>query len=386
MASSSSSTPSPQPRNKYDVFITFIGEDTLNCLNDKLSAHTSIFGLRLFVVLGICVGAAIVIVLFLISLWFTKRNNNSSNPNSSHNPSIPNVSKEIQQTKLDPSPDMASSSSSATSSQSRKKYDVFISFRGEDTRHNFTSHLYDALHSKDINTYIDYRLDKGDEVWPSLEKAIEDSTLFLVIFSENYASSTWCLKELAKILECSKNEGHLVMPVFYGVDPSHIRKQSGSYQEAFKQHKRRGIDKQQLQNWREALTHAANLSGWPCSDRNEAELIKDIIERVVQKLDDKYKSEDYLKDLIGIHRKMADVESLLYKGSNDDVRFIGIWGMGGVGKTTLANALFKKFHSAYEGSCFLSDVREKSKKSGIGIAALKKNLILGLLGDKQSNN
>ncbi|KAI9109430.1 hypothetical protein K1719_019484 [Acacia pycnantha] len=279
---------------------------------------------------------------------------------------------------------MASSSSSTPSPQPRNKYDVFISFRGEDTRLNFTSHLHEALHSNQIDTYIDYRLEKGDEVWPSLEKAIEDSILFLVIFSENYASSTWCLKELAKILECSKNEGHLVMPVFYGVDPSHIRKQSGSYQKAFEQHEHKGIDKQQLQNWREALTHTANLSGWHCGvDRNEAELITEIIKCVVQKLDDKYQSEDYLKDLIGIHRRMADVESLLYKGSNNDVRFIGIWGMGGVGKTTLAKALFNKFHSAYEGSCFLSSVREKSKK--YGIAALKKKLILELLGDKESH-
>ncbi|KAK4267283.1 hypothetical protein QN277_024083 [Acacia crassicarpa] len=385
MASTSSSTPSLQPRNKYDVFISFIGEDTSNCLNDQLSAHTSsIFGLRLLVVLGICVGAAIVLVLFLISLWFTKRNNNSSNHNSSHNPSIPNFSKEIQQIKLDPSRGMASSSSSATSSQSPKKYDVFISFRGEDTRLNFTSHLHEALRSKQIDTYIDYRLEKGDEVWPSLEKAIEDSILFLVIFSESYASSTWCLKELAKILDCSKNEDHLVMPVFYGVDPSHIRKQSGSYQKAFEQHEHKGLDKQQLQHWREALTHAANLSGWHCGvDRNEAELIKEIIKYVVQKLDDKYQSEDYLKDLIGIHRKMADVESLLYKDSNDDVRFIGIWGMGGVGKTTLAKALFDRFHSAYEGSCFLSSVMENSKKYGIG--ALKQKLILELLGDKESH-
>ena len=118
--------------------------------------------------------------------------------------------------------------SSSSTSQSPKKYDVFISFRGEYTRLNFTSHLHEALRSQQIHTYIDDRLEKGDEVWPSLEKAIEDSILFIVIFSENYASSTWCLKELAKILECSKNEGHLVMPVFYGVDPSHIRKQSGS--------------------------------------------------------------------------------------------------------------------------------------------------------------
>ncbi|XP_054789998.1 probable serine/threonine-protein kinase At1g01540 [Prosopis cineraria] len=76
-------------------------------LNDQLSTHTSIFGLRLWVVLGICVGAAIVLVLFLISLWFTKRNNHASNLNSSHNPIIPNVSKEIQEIRIDPSRDPA---------------------------------------------------------------------------------------------------------------------------------------------------------------------------------------------------------------------------------------------------------------------------------------
>ncbi|XP_028756287.1 TMV resistance protein N-like [Neltuma alba] len=174
---------------------------------------------------------------------------------------------------------MASSSSSTPSSQSPKKYDVFISFRGEDTRLNFTSHLYYALCGKQIYTYIDDRLEKGDQVWPSLEKAIEDSTMFLVVFSENYAPSTWCLKELTKILQCSKNDQvHLVIPVFYRVDPSDVRKQSGSYQKAFEKHEHKGINTQQLHKWRKALTHAADLSGWHCTfDRNEAELITNIV-------------------------------------------------------------------------------------------------------------
>lgn len=81
-------------------------------LNDQLSKRTSIFGLRLWVVLGICVGAAIVLVLFLISLWFTsRRKSSSSSPSSSSkpvnksslNPNIPSVSKEIQEIRIDPS-------------------------------------------------------------------------------------------------------------------------------------------------------------------------------------------------------------------------------------------------------------------------------------------
>ncbi|GLT34205.1 hypothetical protein SLA2020_087320 [Shorea laevis] len=75
-------------------------------LNDQLSKRTSIFGLRLWVVLGICVGAAIVLVLFLISLWFTSKRNKDEESNtlkSSQNLTIPNVSKEIQEIRIDPS-------------------------------------------------------------------------------------------------------------------------------------------------------------------------------------------------------------------------------------------------------------------------------------------
>lgn len=71
-------------------------------LNDQLSRRTSIFGLHLWVVLGICVGAAIVIVLFLISLYFTSRRNSTSPISKpTQNPTIPNVSKEIQEIRID---------------------------------------------------------------------------------------------------------------------------------------------------------------------------------------------------------------------------------------------------------------------------------------------
>ncbi|XP_010263506.1 PREDICTED: probable serine/threonine-protein kinase At1g01540 [Nelumbo nucifera] len=70
-------------------------------LNDELSKRTSIFGLRLWVVLGICVGAAFVLLLFLISLWFTSKRNNTTKYKPSQKPTIPSVSKEIQEIKID---------------------------------------------------------------------------------------------------------------------------------------------------------------------------------------------------------------------------------------------------------------------------------------------
>ncbi|GAU19088.1 hypothetical protein TSUD_79100 [Trifolium subterraneum] len=139
------------------------------------------------------------------------------------------------------------------------KYDVFLSFRGEDTRENFTSHLYKDLCRKNIETFIDYRIESGDEVSPALNNAIENSTIYVVILSEHYASSRWCLDELKKILDCRQRHGREVIPVFYKVDPSDVRHQRGSYEkDIIEQHKRFG---NKVDAWKAALTQVANLSG-----------------------------------------------------------------------------------------------------------------------------
>jgi hypothetical protein len=153
------------------------------------------------------------------------------------------------------------SSSSSSHSIAMKKYDVFISFRGDDTRVGFTSHLHAALKRSYLETYIDCRIEKGDQVWAELVKTIKDSSLFLVIFSENYASSTWCLNELVEIMECHKN-GQVVIPVFYQIDPSHVRKQTRSYAVDLAKHKQQGINDHKIQNWKNGLSQAANLSGF----------------------------------------------------------------------------------------------------------------------------
>ena len=157
------------------------------------------------------------------------------------------------------------SSSSSNPTTSQGKHDVFLSFRGEDTRDNFTSHLYTALTEKKlIPTFIDnVDLARGEEISPSLLEAIEVSKISIVVLSENYASSKWCLEELVKIVDCMRNKGLLVVPVFYGVDPSHVRNQPGSFSVAFEEHEKSlTVSKHKVQSWRAALKDVANFSGW----------------------------------------------------------------------------------------------------------------------------
>ncbi|KAK4269158.1 hypothetical protein QN277_022350 [Acacia crassicarpa] len=270
-------------------------------------------------------------------------------------------------------------SSSSSSALPSKKYDLFISFRGDDTRTNFTSHLYSALCRTKIETYIDYRLHKGDEISPALTQAIKDSTISLVVFSQNYASSKWCLDELTHILQCKRDSGQIVIPVFYDVDPSHVRKQQGAYKKAFAKHEkafRRNMEV--VNNWRNALFQTSNLAGWDSQTcRDESELIQNIVSDILRKLNNSHPFE--LKDLFGIEENCHCIELLLQKAP-----IVGIWGMGGLGKTTMAKVVFTKLSSEFESSCFMENVREMTEKHGISY--VRNQLVLKLLDDESSRD
>ena len=143
-------------------------------------------------------------------------------------------------------------------------YDVFLSFRGTDTRNKFTDHLYNRLEQKGIFTFRDdERLNRGTLIAPELFRAIKESRIAVVILSSDYASSRWCLAELAKIVECMEMKKLRVLPVFHYVDPRDVRNQRSTFGEAFEKHNERCKDNtEDLQWWRAALTKVADLAGW----------------------------------------------------------------------------------------------------------------------------
>ena len=162
---------------------------------------------------------------------------------------------------------MASSDSSC---DRQWKYDVFLSFRGIDTGKTFTDHLYTALEENRFYAFKDLeKHEKGEEIAPEFLTAIEESKIFIILFSKNYASSRWCLGELVTIIDRMKEPGRMVIPVFYHVDPSEVRNQTGTYGEAFLSHERDAGEekKETVKRWRAALREASNLVGWHLEDQ-----------------------------------------------------------------------------------------------------------------------
>ncbi|CAJ2633320.1 unnamed protein product [Trifolium pratense] len=259
----------------------------------------------------------------------------------------------------------------------RLRWDVFLSFRGEDTRHCFTKKLYESLHREGIRAFMDDEgLDRGDHIQTSLLQAIDDSAASIVIISPNYADSHWCLDELARICD----SGRLVIPVFYKVDPSHVRKQLGPFKNGFDYLEDRFQDqKDKVFKWRDSMLKLGGFAGFVVKTTNSDDgehknLIRRLVQRVLKELSNTPMVVSEFA--VGINKRVDKVMDLLQVRSNG-VKVLGLYGMGGVGKTTLAKALFNSLVGRFERRCFISNVRQFSSKED-GLVSLQSNVIKDL--------
>eukprot|EP01018_Ginkgo_biloba_P036409 Gb_31442 [translate_table: standard] len=228
------------------------------------------------------------------------------------------------------------------------KYCVFVSFRGADVRQSLVDHLFQSLLAAGIPTFLDSEeLAKGDDIQSSLEKAIEDSEIYIPIFSTNYAESPWCLKELSLMCEhiSTSNTTHKMIPLFYQIEPRQVRHpddKRSPYAKAFHDHSTKGrYTPETINQWKSSLEKASHLSGWSLEEHAagyEGKLVKQALMEILSKLNNG--SLYVAKQPVGLTECMNKLKDLLKYGGPDDnsVRTVGIRGMGGIGKTTLSKA------------------------------------------------
>ncbi|CAN6818314.1 unnamed protein product [Brassica oleracea] len=260
-----------------------------------------------------------------------------------------------------------------------RQFDVFLSFRGKDTRNTFVCYLKDFLKRKGIDTFIDEELRRGANISLLLER-IEQSKISIVIFSENYADSRWCLEELEKIMDCKKTFDQVVLPVFYKVRDSDVRCQTGKFgapfdkpEESFRKYEHR------IPAWRKALSDASEISGYVLEeDRSELEFVDNIAKETSRLLNELSPSEFPGP---GIESRTMELENLMCFEETRCVRIVGVLGMAGIGKTTVSNCVYERNLDGFDGCCFLSNVQDELKLQTID--QLQQKLLRKLLDDEK---
>ena len=109
------------------------------------------------------------------------------------------------------------------------------------------------------------------------------------------------------------------------------------------------------------------------TSRPETQFIEEIIADISKDLN-YVSSSDEAKNLVGMDCCITELESILRLESNE-VLMIGIWGMGGIGKATLARLIYERLFYKFEGCCFLEGLRSTSMDN------LKVELLSKVLGD-----
>ncbi|PRQ56476.1 putative TIR domain, P-loop containing nucleoside triphosphate hydrolase [Rosa chinensis] len=154
------------------------------------------------------------------------------------------------------------------------------------------------------------------------------------------------------ILELKRSSDHVVLPVFYDVDPSHVRKQAETLSKVPKYQENQSSEK--LNGWRAALLEVADLAGMVLqneADGHESKFIQKIVTVIQDKLGCVPLS-DVQKEL---EEKLLSVNPVLDDAEGKQLKF----------QTTVKPWLHKLKEAVYEADDLLQEIKTEALRQKI---------------------
>ncbi|KAG7546905.1 Toll/interleukin-1 receptor homology (TIR) domain [Arabidopsis suecica] len=195
--------------------------------------------------------------------------------------------------------------------------------------------IYNLSWRKDIDTEIFHRFSVG-----------------IMVLSHSYTCTRQSMDHLVAILEHWKAKNLVIIPIYFKVTLLDICGLEGRFEAAFLQYLN-SAQPGSVQKWKAALAEIASMDGHEWTKETQDMLAEEVVRNACLKL--------YLKNSKNLVRILA----LLNHSQPSDADIVGIWGMAGIGKTSIAREIFGILAPRYDVCYFLQDFYLMCQKKGL---------------------